>query len=72
MYTGDLRRRNQAEAEDGLTAGNDASNGLVANLLQNDSAGSADSASAALGGVAELGWLVRLSTRLVETLCTGV
>ena len=54
MYTGDLRRRNQAEAEDGLTAENDASNGFVANLLQNDSAGSADSASTALGALRSL------------------
>ncbi len=42
----------QAEAEDGLIGGNDASNGVVANLLRNDSAGSADSASAALGSAA--------------------
>ena len=33
-------------------AGNDASYGVVANLLRNDSAGSAGSASAALGSVA--------------------
>ena len=41
-----------AEVECGLIAGNDASNGVVANLLRNDSAGRAGSASAALGGVA--------------------
>jgi hypothetical protein len=49
----------QGEAEDGLIAGNDASNRVVANLLRDDSAGRADSASAALGGAAYLGWLVR-------------
>ncbi len=42
----------QAEAEDGFIAGNDASNGVVANLLRDDSAGRAGAASAALGGVA--------------------
>jgi hypothetical protein len=42
----------QAEAGKRLIAGNDARNGVVANLLRNDSAGSADSASAALGSVA--------------------
>ena len=40
----------QAETEDRLIAGNDAGNGAVASLLRNDSARSADSASAALGG----------------------
>ncbi len=40
----------QAEAEDGFTARNDASNRVVANSLRADSAGSAGSASAALGG----------------------
>ncbi len=48
----DLRKRDQTEAEDGLITGNDAGNGVVANLLRDDSAGSADSASAALGSVA--------------------
>ncbi len=43
----------QAEAEYGLIARNDASHGFVANLLRDDPAGSADSASAALGGVAQ-------------------
>ena len=33
----------------------------VANLLRDDSAGRADSTSAALGGAAYLGWLVRES-----------
>ena len=45
----------RAEAEDGLIAGNDAGNEVVANLLWDDSAGSADSASAALGGAARTG-----------------
>jgi hypothetical protein len=48
----------QAETEDGLIAGNDGGNGVVANLLRDDSAGRAGSASAALGGVAYLGGLV--------------
>ena len=42
----------QTEAENGLIARNDASNGVVANLLRDDSAGSAGAASAALGGAA--------------------
>ena len=45
----------QAEAEDGFIAGNDAGNRLVANLLRDDSAGRAGAASAALGGVARAG-----------------
>ena len=45
----------QAEAEDDLTARNDAGNRVVANLLRDDSAGRAGSASAELGGVARLG-----------------
>ena len=45
----------QAEAEDGFTSGNDAGNRVVANLLRDDSAGRADSASAALGGAARTG-----------------
>ena len=50
--------RDQVEAEDRITAGTDASNRVVANLLRDDSAGRADSASAALGSVAGLGWLI--------------
>ncbi len=42
----------QAETEGGFIAGNDAGNRLVANLLRDDSAGCAGSASEALGGVA--------------------
>jgi hypothetical protein len=36
---------------------NDESNGIAANVLRNDSAGSAGSASAALGGVARSGYV---------------
>ena len=39
----------QAETEDRLIAGNDARDGPAANLLRDDSEGSADSASAELG-----------------------
>ena len=39
----------QSETQNGFIAGNDAGNGVVANLLRADSAGGADSASAALG-----------------------
>lgn len=38
-----------------VIAGKDASNGVVSNLLRNDSAGRADSASEALGSAARLG-----------------
>jgi hypothetical protein len=48
----DGRERLLPDAEGGLIAGNDASDGVVANLLRDDSAGRAGSASAALGGVA--------------------
>ena len=53
--TRDLRKRDQAEAEGGLIARNDESNGIVANLLRNDSAGSAGSASAAVGSTSGTG-----------------
>ena len=45
----------QAETEGGFIAGNDAGNRVVANLLRVDSAGRADSASAALGDFACFG-----------------
>ena len=45
----------QAKTEDGFTAGNDADNRVVANLLRDDSAGRAGSSSATLGGVARAG-----------------
>ena len=48
-----------------LPAGNDASDGIVANLLRDDSAGCADSTSAALGGTARLDGLIRLLARAV-------
>ncbi len=49
------KKKQSIETGKRLTAGNDASNGAVANLLRNDSAGSADSASAALGGARQPG-----------------
>ena len=56
-----LRKRNQTEAQHGLTARNDGGNRVVANLLRDDSAGIAGAASAALGEAAGLG---RLSLRV--------
>ena len=53
-------------------AGNDAGNGVVANLLRDDSAGRAGSASAALGGAACLDRLIRLLARAVGNRAHGI
>ena len=55
MWVASLPTGYQDEAKDGLIGGNDSGYRVVANLLRDDSEGSADSASAALGSVARAG-----------------